>query len=152
MADELRICPKCKGAKTSDQFYRCADGRVSGYCKPCQCSSARAWRREHHARALAYEHKTGRGRNLRRRYGVSEEQYADMLKLQDERCAICNASEPGHGQVNFAVDHDHITGCVRSLLCHRCNLMLGAANDSEELLSLAVKYLHRHGGASNADK
>ena len=42
------------------------------------------------------------------------------------------------------VDHDHLTGKLRDLLCHHCNLLLGNAQDSVERLRLAIAYLQRH--------
>lgn len=69
--------------------------------------------------------------------------YAEYLQLQDGRCAICGTGEPGgtrlHGN-RFALDHDHDTGLVRGLLCHRCNVGLGYLN-TPELLAAAAEYL-----------
>ena len=56
-----------------------------------------------------------------RRYGLTEETYAELLVLQEGVCAICRSAGSGRRSDNFVVDHDHVTGKVRGLLCHPCN-------------------------------
>ena len=75
-----------------------------------------------------------------KRYGLTEEQYADLLVKQNNRCAIC--STPIVTGRHCHVDHDHTTGKVRGVLCNHCNLMLGHAKDSTEVLLKAVEYLN----------
>ena len=75
-----------------------------------------------------------------KRYGLSEDAYADLLTQQNNRCAIC--STPLVTGRHCHVDHCHTTGKVRGLLCSHCNLMLGHAKDSVEILQKAIKYLH----------
>jgi len=52
----------------------------------------------------------------------------------------------GKGVKDLAVDHNHKTGQVRQLLCHRCNVILGFAEKAEnlDLLSLIHRYQERH--------
>lgn len=76
-------------------------------------------------------------------YGVTEAQWRAMLRNQGGMCAICGASEPG-GKGQWHVDHDHRTGNVRALLCHMCNVGLGAFRDNTDLLRAAMGYLTRH--------
>lgn len=77
--------------------------------------------------------------NLQKRYGVTIEQYDEMLAQQNGLCAICNKT-CGTGR-NLAVDHDHATGEVRGLLCAECNTGLGKFKDSLDLLTGAMSYL-----------
>lgn len=91
----------------------------------------------------------GRHYGLKRNYGLSLDQYREMLQAQDGKCAICGNGETAivHGKVKtLAVDHDHATGAVRGLLCYGCNSVLGQARDDRELLLNAIKYLDRHAG------
>jgi len=74
----------------------------------------------------------------------------ELREHQQNRCAICDASEPG-GQGDFHVDHDHATGKVRGLLCSRCNTSLGLYRDSPERLRRAADYLAR-GGVEGIDR
>lgn len=81
-------------------------------------------------------------RNIKTRYGVSGETYMTMLANQDNACAICGL-QCSTGR-RLAVDHDHATNIIRDLLCHKCNVGLGAYNDDVELLAKAIEYLKRH--------
>lgn len=58
------------------------------------------------------------------RYGITIDEYDEMLKMQGSVCAICAGSPPSTRILKFAVDHDHETGEVRGLLCQRCNMAL----------------------------
>ncbi len=85
--------------------------------------------------------------NLKRNFGISLSQYKEMLSTQNGCCAICEQAERGMrgGKLKaMPVDHDHITNEVRGLLCSNCNLILGHAGDSEEILLKAIAYLRRH--------
>lgn len=89
-------------------------------------------------KALAISRKRS---ELKRLYGLTMEQYHQMLEQQNGRCAICK-SLPGKRRLD--VDHNHITNAVRGLLCSRCNRMLGAAHDRADVLRLAIRYLSQY--------
>lgn len=78
------------------------------------------------------------------KYGITREQYADMLERQGGRCAICRTDKPGGKRRIFSVDHDHRTGAVRALLCIHCNIGLGAFKDDHAVLRCAYQYLVDH--------
>lgn len=91
----------------------------------------------------------GRPRDLRRKYGISIEQYGAMLKEQAGVCAICSRSETKlvsqTGNLSgLAVDHCHKTKKVRGLLCNRCNTTIGRIEESIELLRSMERYLQHH--------
>jgi hypothetical protein len=88
---------------------------------------------------------TARALHLRKAFGITLDRYRAMLAEQGGVCAICGAPKPG-GRGSFHVDHDHATGAVRSLLCLRCNAMLGHARDDEAVLGRAIEYLRVHRG------
>jgi len=77
---------------------------------------------------------------IKRQFGITVEQYDEMLKNQDNKCAICLINQKNYPR-RFAVDHDHITKKVRGLLCTQCNSILGYARDSIETLERAKIYL-----------
>ena len=79
---------------------------------------------------------------LRRRYGLNEEVYQELLAGQNFRCAICGTADFDNTARRLpAIDHDHSTGKVRGILCSRCNKGLGLFGDSPELMREAITYL-----------
>lgn len=89
--------------------------------------------------------------SLKLNYGITLATYRLMKEAQGSVCAICKEPETGvHNRGNYtvsldlAVDHDHETGAVRQLLCHKCNKALGLLNDNAELLDAAAEYLRLH--------
>ena len=79
------------------------------------------------------------------KYKITEQRYFEILENQVGLCAICGSASPGRkGSENFAVDHNHTTKEVRGLLCHPCNVMIGLAKDSIEILETAIKYLKHY--------
>jgi hypothetical protein len=78
---------------------------------------------------------------VRREYGITVEDYETMLKIQNNKCAICEG--PPLKQM-FCIDHCHKTGKIRGLLCHKCNSGLGLFNDSSSTLRSAFQYLVNH--------
>src|SRR5438094_9480440 len=86
------------------------------------------WRKENPERFAQYQrqYKTrperkiaDRAGHLKRKFGISLEQYEEMLAKQGGVCAICGAPPPEGTSLH--VDHDHETGEVRGLLCFPCN-------------------------------
>ena len=65
------------------------------------------------------------------------EEYDAMLTRQNARCAIC-LRDPG---VRLVVDHCHVNGHVRGLLCPPCNTALGQFGDDPVRVGAAVVYL-----------
>jgi len=76
---------------------------------------------------------------LKRRYGISLEAYNLLLARQGGVCAICHGEQINNKQ--FAVDHDHVDGTVRGLLCHHCNVAIGSFQDSPTIVESALRYL-----------
>jgi len=93
-----------------------------------------------------------RGHMLKKRYGITQEQYLVMLAEQDGKCAICGREESAlsrSGKIKpLAVDHCHTTGKVRKLLCFNCNNGLGDFNDNVVSLARAIAYVKEHSDVS----
>ena len=87
----------------------------------------------------------GRVSNLRKK-GITVEEFDSMLLRQGGRCAICRR-EPSSSRDRVA-DHCHETGRFRGVLCQNCNLVLGHARDSVEVLLKAAEYLKQAQSAS----
>lgn len=86
-----------------------------------------------------------RDQYLRRKYGISAEDYDRMLAAQGGGCGICGKKPEEQTRYSkyLHVDHDHTTGAVRGLLCDEHNLLLGRWGDGVELLQKAIEYLTR---------
>lgn len=78
--------------------------------------------------------------SIKKKYGLSESDYAVMYTAQGGRCAICKGQERD-GTKRLSVDHNHVTGKVRGLLCDRCNRCLGGAMDNPDRLEVMAAYL-----------
>ena len=107
----------------------------------------KAQRRRDKQRHLDYYHankKRQKDRTLLRKYGITLDEYNQMMVYQSDRCATCLTDDKG-GKQYWLVDHDHATGKVRGLLCTRCNSMLGQALDDPDTLRAAASYLEVSG-------
>jgi len=131
-----KVCTRCRKIKPMVQFCvsrKRANGRGST-CKSCALSVHRM-----------------------NKYGITDEQFIQMLVDQDGKCAVCGIDaetyleRSGH---EFSVDHDHgccpdshkTCGlCLRGLLCHLCNIGIGNLQDSVEVLQNALNYLESWG-------
>ena len=78
---------------------------------------------------------------LKRDFGISLDEYKQILEKQKGVCAICRGRNKCNENISLAVDHNHITGKIRGLLCLKCNLGIGAFKDNIDLLEKAYSYL-----------
>ena len=77
--------------------------------------------------------------HLKKKYGITPEDYDRMLEAQGGGCAICG--RPPRDDIALHVDHDHETGFIRGLLCFPCNNALGLMKDDPERLIRAAEYV-----------
>lgn len=131
----MRTCSKCNQTLPFTKFYKRSavaipylanqDNKYEKICKECR--------------------KKFMSDNFRKyNYGITNEQYQEKLEAQDYSCAICGSKHQANtknGKKTLHIDHDHLTGNVRGLLCRECNLALGHMKDSTNLLLRAIKYL-----------
>jgi hypothetical protein len=89
---------------------------------------------------VAYQKRWSRAKCLAR-YGISEAYYEVMLCQQEGGCAICKCLPETQQNGVLHVDHDHVTGLVRGLLCAHCNQGLGHFRDDVDLMRAAIDYL-----------
>lgn len=88
-----------------------------------------------------------RNSRLKKRYGITAEQYDKWNAHNNNLCHICNKPEVikcyRTGKIKMlAVDHDKITGLVRGLLCYSCNVGIGQLRHDITTLNEAVDYLN----------
>lgn len=79
---------------------------------------------------------------ITKKYGLTMEQYSELLEKQDNRCAICKVTDPGKS--DWRIDHCHTTKKVRGLLCHNCNVSLGLMGDNIPNIQSMLEYLTNH--------
>lgn len=136
----VKTCSRCKAQLPVTHYF--GDNRTSdkkrSECKDC----SKARNRDYYARNKEgwHDSRGGRNRELLRKYGISESDYDSLLFFQNGLCAICLGNR--YPKERLCVDHDHISGKVRGLLCRVCNLGLGKF-DSLELARNVVSYLER---------
>jgi hypothetical protein len=129
----LKTCKVCGVEKNISDFYI---GRKD--CKDCKNAAARK-------KYIDDPQTTQRNlirmreRAKERRYGITQEQFDEMLVDQNNQCKICSIEFKGTKYTH--IDHCHDTNRVRGLLCNDCNLALGQFSDNTDILDNAIKYL-----------
>jgi len=109
-------CAGCQSFRDLEDF-----GKSATTCRACKSASTH-------------------GAMIEKTYGLTPEQYDELLKRQGGKCAICRARPKSK---RLAVDHDHGTGEVRGLLCSRCNHdLLGSAWDSLAMATALWHYMN----------
>jgi hypothetical protein len=80
---------------------------------------------------------------LKSLYGITLADFDRLLAEQNGQCATCGATTPGKRGV-WRVDHDHLTGQVRGLLCEGCNRGIGCLQDDPVIFMAAARYVAAH--------
>ena len=142
----MKICKICKIEKPLDSFYPRGNSKVyvKSYCKECDSERVNSWRKENREQAL----QTARAANLKRLYGITLEQYNELLEKQNGCCAICNRHRSTF-KMNLAVDHCHSgpnAGAIRGLLCNNCNHRLIGKHTDGSLLRKMADYVESSTG------
>lgn len=165
---ENKICTKCKVSKTISSFtIRCKrTGRLHTWCSLClkEYKSVRwatkkvemkeykkIWyeknkedQKEKNRNRYHTGDKTKHSANvwknkILRDFGITEVDYKSILESQQGVCKICRKKDDRR----LAVDHCHVTGNIRGLLCRRCNTSIGLFEDNVNLLKYAIEYLEK---------
>jgi hypothetical protein len=143
---EAKLCPRCEIVKPADEFDR-SSGTSTGlaaYCRPCVYDYNRTNKRDiWQGKPLEQRAALSRKWMLKSKYGLTPEEYDRMLEAQDGKCAICGSSDSGRKCCSMPVDHNHVDGSLRQLLCWTCNTGLGLFGEDIDLLASAIDYLGR---------
>jgi len=139
-------CKDCGEMKPLAEFYVNLKSGPQACCKPCAVMRSAVRQKadpEYHRRTsrewIQRNPDKRRANNDRWKYGVPPGFREVLWVSQNGCCAICSAAitaETGN------IDHDHVTGRIRGMLCWNCNKGLGAFKDSIESLTKATDYLH----------
>jgi hypothetical protein len=155
----MKECSVCKVTKPLDSFYKSPRGTFGRYqyCKKCSNEKTNAWRkrnpeadaaiRERTKKNNPFGHKASR---LKSSYGITREQYEQMLQRQGGVCAVSTCGKeilsrfsavPAPLKLTACVDHNHATGAVRALLCQRCNYVVGVLESHPGIVRAGDEYL-----------
>jgi len=141
----LKICNNCNLEKRNKDFSvnNARPDNLSNRCKGCDSIIRkkyyaenpeyykRQWKRNKYSSPELAE-----DRRLRAAYGISKVVRDFMEAKVNGNCEICGKA------VKLVIDHDHITGDVRGLLCSTCNRGIGHFNDDINLLEKAINYIY----------
>ena len=119
--------------KAKERFKRWKDNNPEKY-KLSNKRHYQSWKN------LNPEKKKKRKKNatLKKRYGITLEQYNNLLEEQNKKCFLCK------NEKKLVLDHDHASGKIRKFLCDGCNKGLGFFKDDIDCLLAAVNYLKRY--------
>lgn len=136
-ADERRYCkrghdlslPRAKSPRKE------SSSKTGFKCRECK----NLWERNNRSKKSSLEKALS---TKKAAHKVDEAIYFNILKDQNGGCGICGRTDPGRkGTSLLFVDHDHVTGKVRGLLCQPCNMGLGGFKDDVMSLENAISYL-----------
>lgn len=134
-------CVKCKTLKIANDFpgHKHKKNGLGSWCKECVKICSAVHRKNNLPNILSKQKKYDR----LRLYGMTQSDYNQLFAEQLGCCAICGKHQNEFNR-GLHIDHDHRTGKVRGLLCHRCNPGIGYLQEDVEILEKAIKYLLRH--------
>ena len=139
---EEKTCPSCdtKKPKRDFRFQHANSDGLNKHCNHCLSEGKRYKKKRKKA---SYEQ--NRKYNLKRSFGITPDDFNNMLEAQGGGCAICGDKNPDPAKKShkhgFVVDHCHKSGHVRSVLCHKCNKAIGLMKDDPTIAQNASNYL-----------
>ena len=152
MTAKNRTCKICKEYKNISNFqpkgYQCRECRNEKQRQywaslPVEIRKSRQMKSEaqkrYREKNLEKTKQVSREGHIRRKFGITINDYDSMLNSQNKVCAICK--EKCNTGNNLAVDHNHKTGRIRGLLCKNCNTSIGLLKENVEILENAIIYL-----------
>lgn len=141
---DFKVCIKCEISKPLSDFYKRTDtGKYRNDCKDCRNDyNLKLYHKSHkqkeNHRKASWKH------NIKKKYGLTVKEFRELEAEQDYKCNCCGISKEQTQQKELCVDHDHLTGEIRGLLCLQCNAGIGMLGDNLEGVQKAYDYLFRH--------
>jgi hypothetical protein len=125
----MKVCISCSIKKDEVEFNlrnRNGSSRKSE-CKPCEYQRTKRYRLKNPIQHRATVYK------------ITKEKLQELLNRSAGQCEICRRE-----YTKPYIDHDHITGEVRGVLCLQCNMAIGLMLDDPDIFRWAVEYIERH--------
>ena len=152
----MKTCTVCKEEKELENFYKHKSGKQGrkAVCKSCE----NIYDKERYNRlkltGLKYiknKQSSVRNSNYKSSFGITTEQYDELLEKQDYCCAVCLKHETEF-KIRLAVDHAKVEskfvpeGAIRGLLCNDCNLKLISNIVDPDIFERAARYVKQFTG------
>lgn len=143
----IKTCSKCEKIKSLDQFQRANKKRygLAAFCADCNSVERKEYYKNNINKEKVLQKKWNESNpdkiyaaHLKARYGLKWDEYNKLLSQHNNKCATCNSDK------KLCVDHNHMTGKVRGILCSFCNMALGFAKDDPRILQNLINYLSKH--------
>ena len=134
--NKFKVCSKCDKEKFISCFNKDKNtkDKLHCWCRDCRKLYYQKYDKEYYWKnKLKIQNK-----GIEKRYNITLEQYDQMFEQQNGNCVICGLPEL---MCRLSVDHNHKTGEIRSLLCRKCNLLVGNIENNKELLKRIFNYL-----------
>jgi hypothetical protein len=136
-----KTCPRCGVTKnlTTANFYLRSKKKGHRYCGWCKrCERVMSLRRYHKNKQERLD------KRLLKIHGVSRTDFDAMIAKCNNTCAICHRAFSGQAGIRPCIDHNHVTGAQRGLICASCNIGLGCFYENQNSLIRAAGYLNNH--------
>lgn len=169
--NNMKRCTGCMVEKPVPDFQRLkanASSKLLSRCRECRKAACRAWyglnieteRQRARDRMRVYGPKDrernkkwalenpvkarehSRRKLLGKKYNMTIEEHDALFASQGFACAACGADAP-NSKKGWSTDHCHLSGKVRGILCHHCNVGIGHAKDNTETLRGWIAYLEK---------
>lgn len=145
---EGRVCRGCNVRKPLTDFAPNAANRLgrTTMCRPCHklyvkdLVAGHTPERREQSLALAAQS------TARSHFGISRDEFAALFPDGVGVCSVCGSTKRTPGRRRLSIDHDHVTGAVRGILCHPCNSALGLCGDDPARLRALADYVEAHSG------
>lgn len=128
------LCQKCYNKKANDRRNEDINFRIK------KAGATKAWVIKNPEKS----YRNDRNKHLKKRYGITLDDYNKMWEQQKGLCFLCEKPEAIFNRRRtkvLAVDHNHKTGKIRSLLCMKCNTAIGQIDDNPIILMKLLNYL-----------
>lgn len=148
----MKICVKCKEIKDLSHYGKDSTNKsgLRSRCKLCRSKDSKEWNKTNPDRLSINSKKwylknpeKARNMALKRKYGITLDQFNQLSIQQEDKCPICNKHKDILDQ-SMSVDHCHKTGKVRALLCNPCNAAVGFIQENVENAQRLVQYIKLH--------
>lgn len=142
----IKPCKVCKEIKSLDMFQKAIENkdRHTNTCRSCLSKRARLYRQANYEKVANIMRDSQR----KSKYGITKDQYLEMVVNQNYCCGICGKSPENKVDIykSLSIDHDHESGKIRGLLCSKCNTAVGLLKDNYFNCIKAARYLKKHRG------